>query len=59
MLRWQTVADVDFRTLFFESISSKGMHTALARMGWKLDGVFPDTAKSEVSQICDELAIGY
>ncbi len=36
MLRWQGAKDVDFRTFYLESISSKGMHTAMARMGWKL-----------------------
>ncbi|KAK5651099.1 hypothetical protein OQA88_13281 [Cercophora sp. LCS_1] len=36
MRRWQTVRDVDIRTLFLESLFSKGMHAALARVGWKL-----------------------
>lgn len=41
MRHWQTAADVDFRTLYLESISSKGMHTSMARIGWKLDNVAP------------------
>ncbi|KAK5662929.1 hypothetical protein OQA88_6341 [Cercophora sp. LCS_1] len=36
MRRWQTARDVDMRTLFPESLFSKGMHVALARVGWKL-----------------------
>lgn len=36
MRHWQTAADVDIRTLFQESLFSKGMHTDLARVGWKL-----------------------
>ncbi|KAG9249728.1 kinase-like domain-containing protein [Emericellopsis atlantica] len=40
MLRWQTAEDVDFRTLYLESISSKGMHISMARIDWKVDCVF-------------------
>ena len=36
MQRWQTGPDVDIRTLFLESLFSKGMHIDLARVGWKL-----------------------
>ncbi|KND86390.1 hypothetical protein TOPH_08994 [Tolypocladium ophioglossoides CBS 100239] len=36
MLRWQDAEDVDFRTLYLDSISSKGVHTSMARVGWKL-----------------------
>jgi hypothetical protein len=36
MLRWQNAKDVDFRTLYLESISSKGMHISMARIGWRL-----------------------
>jgi len=36
MRRWQTTKDVDFRTLYLESLFSKGTHFLLARMGWKL-----------------------
>ncbi|KAH8745786.1 kinase-like domain-containing protein [Diaporthe sp. PMI_573] len=35
MLRWQDAKDVDFRTLYLESISSKGAHISMARIGWK------------------------
>lgn len=36
MRHWQTAPDVDIRTLFLESLFSKGMHINLARVGWKL-----------------------
>lgn len=36
MRHWQTTRDVDMRTLFLELLFSKGMHVALARVGWKL-----------------------
>jgi len=36
MRRWQTPQDVDIRTLFLESFFSKGIHVALARVGWEL-----------------------
>jgi serine/threonine protein kinase len=35
MLRWQGNDDVDFRTLYLESITSKGVHISMARIGWK------------------------
>ncbi|KFA80607.1 hypothetical protein S40288_11660 [Stachybotrys chartarum IBT 40288] len=34
---WQDAEDVDFRTFYLESISSKGMHLHLARTGWKMN----------------------
>ncbi|OAQ98533.1 hypothetical protein LLEC1_02774 [Akanthomyces lecanii] len=36
MKRWQATDDVDFRTLYLESISSKGMLASMASVGWKL-----------------------
>lgn len=36
MLRWQDAEDVDFRTLYLDSLSSKGAHASMARVGWKL-----------------------
>ncbi|TQV94670.1 Protein kinase-like protein [Cordyceps javanica] len=36
MKRWQDVKDVDFRMLYLESISSKGMLASMASVGWKL-----------------------
>lgn len=36
MRRWQGAKDVDFRTLYLESISSKGMLASMASVGWKL-----------------------
>ncbi|KAF2971908.1 hypothetical protein GQX73_g1760 [Xylaria multiplex] len=36
MQHWQMTADVDFRTLYLESLFSKGMHAFLARIGWKI-----------------------
>jgi hypothetical protein len=36
MRRWQTAGDVDFCTLYIESLFSKGMHLSLARAGWRL-----------------------
>ncbi|KAI1157441.1 hypothetical protein F5B18DRAFT_665966 [Nemania serpens] len=36
MQRWQMTADVDFHTLYLESLFSKGMHASLARIGWKI-----------------------
>jgi hypothetical protein len=36
MRHLQTTKDVDFRTLYLESLFSKGTHLLLARMGWKL-----------------------
>lgn len=36
MLRWQDAKDADFRTLYLESISSKGVHISMVRLGWKL-----------------------
>lgn len=35
MQRWQMTADVDFHTLYLESLFSKGMHASLARIGWE------------------------
>jgi hypothetical protein len=35
MRRWQNPPDVDFRTLYIESLFSKGMHFHLAQAGWK------------------------
>ena len=36
MRRWQGAKDVDFRTLYLESVSSKGMLAAMVSVGWKL-----------------------
>ncbi|KID62145.1 uncharacterized protein G6M90_00g051620 [Metarhizium brunneum] len=36
MKRWQGAKDVDFRTLYLESICSKGMLASMASIGWKL-----------------------
>lgn len=36
MKRWQGAKDVDFRTLYLESISSKGMLASMASLQWKL-----------------------
>ncbi len=36
MRRWQTAKDVDFCTLYLESLFSKGMQGAMARYRWKL-----------------------
>lgn len=33
---WQSVANVDFHTLYLESLLSKGMHASLAGIGWKV-----------------------
>ncbi|KAI9695935.1 MAG: hypothetical protein M1820_008347 [Bogoriella megaspora] len=33
---WQAAVDVDFRTLYLESILSRGVHEGLARAGWRL-----------------------
>jgi hypothetical protein len=35
MQRWQIAEDVDFHTLYLESLFSKGMHASLARIEWK------------------------
>ncbi|EJP70602.1 uncharacterized protein BBA_00232 [Beauveria bassiana ARSEF 2860] len=35
MQRWQRAKDVDFRMLYLESISSKGMLASMASVGWK------------------------
>jgi hypothetical protein len=34
----QTARDVDFRTLYVESLFSKNVHALLAAKGWKLPG---------------------
>ncbi|PTB81785.1 hypothetical protein M440DRAFT_1444475 [Trichoderma longibrachiatum ATCC 18648] len=36
MRRWQGAEDVDFRILYLTSISSKGVHKAMAHIGWVL-----------------------
>lgn len=36
MKRWQGAEDVDFRMLYLESMSSKGMLASMASVGWKL-----------------------
>jgi len=36
MKRWQGAKDVDYRTLYLESISSRGMLASMASVGWKL-----------------------
>ncbi|KAI0187153.1 hypothetical protein F4808DRAFT_94595 [Astrocystis sublimbata] len=36
MQRWQNVADVDFQTLYLESLFSKGIHVFLAGIGWEI-----------------------
>ncbi|KAI0397970.1 hypothetical protein F5Y17DRAFT_475786 [Xylariaceae sp. FL0594] len=36
MRRWQNVADLDFHTLYLESLFSKGAHASLAAIGWKV-----------------------
>ncbi|TFB06017.1 hypothetical protein CCMA1212_001423 [Trichoderma ghanense] len=36
MMRWQGAGAVDFRILYLTSISSKGVHKAMAQAGWKL-----------------------
>ncbi|OIW25519.1 hypothetical protein CONLIGDRAFT_635341 [Coniochaeta ligniaria NRRL 30616] len=36
MLRWQDAKEADFRTLYLESIFSKGVHICMVRLGWKL-----------------------
>lgn len=36
MKRAQTGADVDFRTMYLESIKSESVLTAMARVGWTL-----------------------
>lgn len=36
MKRWQGARDVDFRMLYLESISSKGMLASMASVRWKL-----------------------
>lgn len=36
MLRWQDAEDLDFRTLYLESLFSKGVHAFMAEIGWKL-----------------------
>ncbi|KAI0532513.1 hypothetical protein GGR58DRAFT_164151 [Xylaria digitata] len=36
MRRWQMTEDIDFHTLYLESLSSKGMHASLARIGWNV-----------------------
>ncbi|KAF2462932.1 uncharacterized protein BDR25DRAFT_247028 [Lindgomyces ingoldianus] len=36
MRRWQAARDMDFCTLYLESLFSKGMHFRLARAGWGL-----------------------
>ncbi|KAI0440989.1 hypothetical protein F4803DRAFT_444085 [Xylaria telfairii] len=36
MQRWQMTEDVDFHTLYLESLFSKGMHASLARLEWKI-----------------------
>ncbi|KIH86482.1 hypothetical protein SPBR_08527 [Sporothrix brasiliensis 5110] len=35
MRRWQGGNDMDLRTLYLESIFSKGMHSSLAQLGWQ------------------------
>lgn len=34
--RWQCGQDAEFRTLYLESLLSKGMHVELAQVGWRL-----------------------
>ncbi|KAI0423385.1 hypothetical protein F5Y09DRAFT_327569 [Xylaria sp. FL1042] len=36
MRHYQMTDDVDFRTLYLESLFSKGMHASLAKIGWKI-----------------------
>lgn len=36
MKRWQDAKDVDFRTLYLESMFSKGTLASMAKAGWKL-----------------------
>lgn len=36
MKRWQSAKDVDFRTLYLESICSKGVLASMASIGWQL-----------------------
>jgi hypothetical protein len=40
MWLWQKPNDVVFRTLYLASISSKGIHTRMAQLGWKLPREF-------------------
>lgn len=36
MKRWQGAKDVDYRTLYLEPISSRGMLASMASVEWKL-----------------------
>jgi hypothetical protein len=38
MRQFQSAPDVDFRTLYVESLFSKGVHKLLAGKGWKIPG---------------------
>ncbi|KAL7804895.1 kinase-like domain-containing protein [Trichoderma aethiopicum] len=53
MRRWQAAGDVDFRILYLTSISSKGVHKAMAQIGWK----FPYCTSAGDAEVGNALGI--
>ena len=51
MPRWQNAKDVVFRTLYLESISSKGIHTFMAKIRWQRSCEFlSDTEEQSIME---------